>query len=93
MIRIAATPAASSEQTSKTVETIASIAENSGAVLMQRPHRGARNAGRKRRPFMLDAKAVLLSESSQRNEFLLLAQATKTGGRTWLAQLNISTLS
>jgi hypothetical protein len=37
MIRIAATPAASVEQTSPTVETIASIAEISGAILMQRP--------------------------------------------------------
>jgi hypothetical protein len=37
MIRIAATPAASIEQTSPTVETSASIAEISGAILMQRP--------------------------------------------------------
>jgi hypothetical protein len=37
MIRIVATPAASVEQTSPTVESIASIAEISGAILMQRP--------------------------------------------------------
>jgi len=63
-----------------------------GAILMQHPSAGKKSRS-KAASVLVGCEDGLLSESSRRNELLSLVQATKTGGRTWLAQLNISTLS